>query len=146
MPLYSVDNGGQITCLVWLGGQANDDLQPIYFGTGHNLVIIYWHSRTDVSYTGHRKKPLTLITWLFRPYAWISRNLSVQIKRPCLIHIIQFHPLCQSSRPYCTLWVRKALSNYHWSKHHKVASKIEMMMKLWMNHVHADKVKFYQDY
>ncbi|KAF8817372.1 WD40 repeat-like protein, partial [Phlegmacium glaucopus] len=29
---------GQITCLVWLGGQSNEDLQPIAFGTGHGLT------------------------------------------------------------------------------------------------------------
>ena len=48
---------GQITCLVWLGGRANDDLQPIAFGTGRGLVIIYRRSRTDVSYTDRRNKP-----------------------------------------------------------------------------------------
>lgn len=42
---------GQITCLVWLGGRSNEDLQPIAFGTGRSLVVIYRRSRIDVSRT-----------------------------------------------------------------------------------------------
>ena len=47
------------------------------------------------------------------------------------------------------------VSNYHQSKHiyDKVTLNIGTMMKLWMNHVHADKkvsiaraIEFYEDY
>ena len=32
---------GQITCLTWIGGQSYENLEPIAFGTGHGLMVIY---------------------------------------------------------------------------------------------------------
>src|ERR1700679_4347136 len=40
---------GQITCLTWLANWGNDGLNPIAFGTGRGLMVIYRRSRSDVS-------------------------------------------------------------------------------------------------
>jgi WD40 repeat protein len=47
---------GQIICLAWIGGRSSENLQPIVFGTGCGLVVIYRRSRMDVSYNHHRTK------------------------------------------------------------------------------------------
>lgn len=38
---------GQITCLTWLDNWGADDLNPIAFGTGRGLMVIYRRTRID---------------------------------------------------------------------------------------------------
>jgi WD40 repeat protein len=44
---------GQITCLAWLGGHSDTDLNPIAFGTARSLIVIYRRPRVGVSLNGY---------------------------------------------------------------------------------------------